>query len=164
QPCKKCGYESPEADKFCRSCGEQLAPENEFSAAPTLNHVRADQNPPMTGVGTGRFPPSVGDTIAGATERFSYPPQYAPMPVNMAPPMYFVPPKPESFPKLRLFGSFLKGVFFFLILAGLVAATASAVVFKQEAERESRARYEAESRARTRSNPNSRAQNAWDQM
>src|SRR5262245_2240601 len=168
QLCKKCGYVSPEADKFCRSCGDTLSVENEFSSAVTLNHSKVDSNPSAAYAGTGRLSPTVGDFVAGPTERFYLPPQYAPMPIPIAQPQYFAPPTPpaksESFPKLRLFGRAMKGLFFFLLFAGVVAATAAAVRFEQEARYERDRREEVERRDYARGNSNGRAQNAWEQM
>src|SRR5512145_55253 len=106
QPCKSCGYESPESDKFCRQCGGQLSEESEFTSAVTLNHGKVEPNPQMASVGTGRFPPSVGDMIAGDTERYYSPPQYASPPVNIErPPQYASPPvnikRPPTFAPLN---------------------------------------------------------------
>ncbi len=161
QPCKKCGYESPETDQFCRQCGAQLSTESEFSSAATLNYGRADPNPPVASVGTGRFPPSVGDTIAGETARYYYAPQYAPMPVNLAQAPNFAPPQSSRF---NAFARFMKGAFLFLLVAGLVGATAGAVFFSQEASHERQRRYELERKAQTRADANGRASDAWEQM
>src|SRR5262245_47973107 len=97
QPCKKCGYESPEQDKFCRQCGDQLSEETEFTAAVTLNHGRVEPQQPMTSVGTGRFPPSVGDMIAGDTERYYSTPQY----VAPAPAKFERPPASPAYAPLN---------------------------------------------------------------
>jgi len=167
QPCKKCGYVSPEADKFCRSCGDQLLTESEFSAAVTLNHGRVDLNPPTAVAGTGRFPPSIGDAIAGNTERYSSAPQYAPIPVQFVQPPNYAPPKSFLSSMGRSFSRFWKGAFFFLVFAGLLAATAGIVFFAKEAERANDRYYELEQRVRNRAswdNANGRAQDAWEQM
>jgi len=182
QPCKKCGYESPEADKFCRQCGGQLSTESEFSAAVTLNHGRVEPNPPMVGVGTGRFPPSVGDAIAAETERYYHPPQYssaqyapaqhasaqyAPAPANIERPPDFAPLDSASFSRLKSLSTFMKGAFTFLLVAALLVTTGMAVFFSQEASHQRRRNWELEERARARAggeNANGRAQNAWDQM
>jgi hypothetical protein len=164
QACKKCGYESPETDKFCRQCGGQFAAETEFSSATTLNHGRAEPNPPMASVGTGRFPPSVGDAIAGDTERYYSPPQYAPAPANIERPPTFAPLKPAAPSRLKSFSRFMKGVFTFLLVGALVATTGMAVFFSQEARYE---RWRAEQRGRSRDDgeqANGRARNAWEQM
>jgi hypothetical protein len=60
----------------------------------------------------------------------------------------------------------MKGVFAFLLFAGLLAATAAAVFFAQEAQNARRRNWELENgRARSRGeNANSRAQDAWQQM
>jgi hypothetical protein len=174
QACKKCGYESPETDKFCRQCGGQMATENEFTSANTLNHAKAEPNPPTVSVGTGRFSPSVGDAISGDTERYYTPPQYAPPAVtiqpapapanNERPPTYaLINPAPPAPSRFNSFSRFMKGVFTFLLFAGLVAATAAAVFFAQEARYERwRARERVESS--DRQNANGRARNAWEQM
>lgn len=179
QACKKCGYESPETDKFCRQCGGQLVTESEFTSATTLNHGKAEPNPPMVSVGTGRFSPSIGDAIGGDTERYYTPPQYAPPPANIERPPAPAPVNVERTPtyalinpnppapspsRFKSFSRFMKGVFTFLLFAGLVAATAAAVFFSQEAKYERwRARERAES-VDNGQNANGRAQNAWDQM
>ena len=167
QPCKNCGYESPEADKFCRQCGGQLSTETEFSAAVTLNHGRVEPNPPVAGVGTGRFPPSVGDAIGGATERYYSPPQYVPAPANIERPPSFAPLKSASFSWLKSFSRFMKGTFTFLFVAVLLVTTGMAVYFAQEADHQRRRNWELEERTRTRAdreNANGRAQDAWEQM
>lgn len=167
QPCKQCGYESPEADKFCRQCGGQLSTETEFSSAVTLNHGKSEPHPPVAGVGTGRFPPSVGDTIAGETERYYYPPQYASAPANIERPAGFAPLKPDSFSRLKSFSRFMRGTFLFLLVAALLVTTGMAVFFSQEANHQRRRNYELEERARARvgrEHANGRAQDAWDQM
>jgi hypothetical protein len=177
QACKTCGYESPEADKFCRQCGGQLSEESEFTSAVTLNHGKVEPNPQMASVGTGRFPPSVGDTIAGDTERYYSPPQYAAPPVNIErPPQYAAPPvnieRPPMYAPLPLpppsrfksFSGFMKGVFIFLLVSALFVTTGVAVFFSREADR---ARSELDRRDRSRAGgeqANGRAQNAWDQM
>src|SRR5215475_3480376 len=162
QPCKACGYESPETDKFCRQCGGQLAVESEASAAVTLNHGRVEPNPPVASVGTGRFPPSVGDVIAADTERYYSPPQYAPAPANIERPPSFTPLNSPSFPRLNLFSRLMKGMFTFLLVAGLLAATAAAVFWAQEATHQRWRAHELEEKARARAdreNANGRAQN-----
>jgi hypothetical protein len=166
QACKKCGYESPETDKFCRQCGGQFAAESEFSSATTLNHGRVEPNPPMASVGTGRFPPSVGDAIAGDTERYYSPPQYASAPANIERPPTFalLNPNPAPPSRSKSFSRFMKGMFTFLLFVALVVATGLAVFFSQEAKYE---RWRAEERARAADggeNANGRAKNAWDQM
>lgn len=167
QPCKKCGYESPEVDKFCRQCGDQLSTETEFSSAATLNHGKAEPNPLMVGVGTGRFPPSVGDAIAADTERYYYPPQYAPAPASIERSPSSAPLKSVSFSWLKSFSRFMKGAFTFLLVTALVVTTGVAVFFSQEAEHAQRRNYELENKARARAgggHANGRAQNAWEQM
>jgi hypothetical protein len=177
QACKKCGYESPETDKFCRQCGGQLVTESEFTSATTLNHGKAEQNPPIVGVGTGRFSPSIGDAIGGDTERYYTPPQYSPPPapierppaqatVERTPTFALINPNPPSPSRFDSFSRFMKGVFIFLLFAGLITATAAAVFWSQEAMNARRRNYELEN-GRTRSrgeNANSRAQDAWQQM
>jgi hypothetical protein len=166
-PCKNCGYESPEADKFCRQCGGQLSTESELSSAVTLNHGKAEPNPPLAGVGTGRFPPSVGDAIAADTERYYYPPQYVPAPANIERPVSFAPLKSDSSSRLKSFSRFMKGAFTFLLVTALVVTTGMAVFFSQEANQAQRRNYELENRARARAggeNANGRAQDAWQQM
>jgi hypothetical protein len=164
QPCKTCGYESPETDKFCRQCGGQLAVESEFSSAATLNHGRVEPNPPMASVGTGRFPPSVGDVIAADTERYYAPPQYASAPANTERPPSFAPPIPASPSRLKSFSVFMKGMFTFLLVSALLVTTGMAVFFSQEANH---ARRELDRRDRSTAGgeqANGRAQDAWEQM
>jgi hypothetical protein len=164
QACRTCGYESPEMDKFCRQCGGQLVVESEVSSAVTLNHGRVEPNPPMTSVGTGRFTPSVGDVIAGDTERYYSPPQYASAPANIERPPSFAPPNPASPSRLKLFSGFVKGMFAFLLVVALLVTTGMAVFFAQEADY---ARRELRNRDRSRDGmeqANGRAQDAWEQM
>jgi len=165
QPCKKCGYESPEQDKFCRQCGDQFAIESEFSAATTLNHGRVESHPPVASVGTGRFPPSVGDMIAGDTERYYSTPQYvAPAPANIERPPVYVPlplPPPS---RLKSFSGFMKGFFIFLLVTALIVTTGIAIRMGMEAD-EARRRLDERIRAIDgRERPDGRAQNAWEQM
>ncbi|HEV2668807.1 MAG TPA: zinc ribbon domain-containing protein [Blastocatellia bacterium] len=165
QPCKKCGYESPEQDKFCRQCGDQFAIESEFSAATTLNHGRVESHPPVASVGTGRFPPSVGDMIAGDTERYYSTPQYvAPAPANIErPPVYAPLPLPPP-SRLKSFSGFMKGFFIFLLVTALIVTTGIAIRMGMEAD-EARRRLDERIRAIDgRERPDGRAQNAWEQM
>lgn len=167
QACNKCGYESPETDRFCRQCGGQLSTDSELSPTMTFNHANVEPNPPVAGVGTGRFLPSVGDTIAGNTERYYSPPQYAPSPAIQERLLSFEPLKSNSFSWIKSFSSFMKGAFKFLLVAALIVTTGLAVFFAQEAEHARRRNYESEQRARERAgreNANGRAQYAWDQM
>lgn len=177
QPCKTCGYESPETDKFCRQCGGQLPVESEFSSAATLNHGRVEPNPPMASVGTGRLPPSVGDVIAADTERYYSPPQYASAPVNIErPPQYasapvnierpptFAPLNPATPSRLKSFSGFMKGVFMFLLVATLLVTTGMAIHFSQEASEARRRLWERDRSRDGREQADGRAQNAWDQM
>jgi hypothetical protein len=182
QPCKKCGYESPEADKFCRQCGEQILVESEFSSAATLNHGKSELPPPVSGIGTGRFGPSVGDVIAGETERYYYPPAYAPPPVTIAHPpnvanvanrpnlpnLANMPPvKAGPSPWLASLSGFFKGMLLFTLVGVLMVATGLTVFFSQQADRERERRYQADNRARVRSGSdlaNDRAQAVWNQM
>src|SRR5262249_26983431 len=71
QACSHCGYESPASARFCRQCGAHLAAETEFSSATTRNYGR--QAPPVSAP-SAPLPPSVGDAIAGETERYYQPP------------------------------------------------------------------------------------------
>ncbi len=167
QPCKKCGYESPEADRFCRQCGEQLSAESEFTPTMTFNQVRAETNPPVASVGTGRFPPSVSDTIGGATERYYSAPQYASAPVALETLHSYAPPKPTSSSWFKSFSRFMKGTFAFLLVVALVVTTSMAVKFSSDADHERWRNRELEERARNRAGretANGRAQNAWEQM
>jgi hypothetical protein len=171
EACKKCGYESPEADKFCRQCGDQLSAETEFTAAVTLNHGRVEPQQPMASVGTGRLAPSIGDTIAGDTERYYSPPQYAAAQANIErPPAYaerptayalINPPPPSRF---KSFSGFMKGLFMFLLVAALLVTTGIAVRFSMEAEQFRRELRERERSGDGREQADGRAQNAWDQM
>jgi len=167
QACDKCGYESPEADRFCRQCGGQLSPDTELSPTMTFNQAKVEQSPPVAGVGTGRFPPSVGDTIAGNTERYYSPPQYIPSPANLEPFPSMAPPKSGSSSWMKSFFRFMKGAYRFFLVAGLIVTTAMAVHFSQEANQARRDNYESQRRDRARAdreNANSRALNAWYQM
>jgi len=164
QACKTCGYESPELDKFCRQCGGQLAVESEVSSAVTLNHGRVEPNPPRASVGTGRFPPSVGDVVAGDTERYYSPPQYVSAPANIERSPSFTPQITASPSWLKLLSGFMKGIFALLIVGALVLATGLAVFFSQEAEH-TRRRLNERNRSRDgREEANGRAQDAWEQM
>jgi|SRR5262252_860625 len=176
QPCKACGYESPETDKFCRQCGGQLVVETEASAATTLNHGRVEPNPPMASVGTGRLPPSVGDVIAADTERYYSPPQYASAPAHIERPQYAsaqaaverpptfapLPLPPPS--RLKSFSGFMKGFFLFLLVTALIVTTSIAIHNGMEAD-EARRRLDERNRAIDgRERADGRAQNAWEQM
>jgi hypothetical protein len=77
QTCQHCGYESPAGARFCRQCGAPHFVETEVSAAATRNYGK--QEPPVATAGSGHLPPSVGDIVAGETERY-YQPPYAPAP------------------------------------------------------------------------------------
>ncbi|MCI0525572.1 MAG: zinc-ribbon domain-containing protein, partial [Acidobacteria bacterium] len=77
QTCQHCGYESPTGARFCRQCGAPHFVETEVSVAATRNYGK--QEPPVATAGSGHLPPSVGDAIAGETERY-YQPPYAPAP------------------------------------------------------------------------------------
>jgi hypothetical protein len=164
QPCKACGYESPETDKFCRQCGGQLAVETEASAATTLNHGRMEPNPPIASVGTGRLPPSVGDVIAADTERYYSPPQYASAPANIERPPTYAPIVPAKPSRLKMFSGFMKGTFMFLLVAALLVTTGIAVRFSMEADEAWRRLNERERSREGREQAGGRAQNAWDQM
>jgi hypothetical protein len=164
--CNKCGHDSPDTDKFCRFCGAQLKPETEFTSAPTLNHGKVEPQGPS--LGTGRLPPSIGDITLGETGRMYYAPQYVPGPPPvMAQPQMVVAPAPQKHSVGRAFSGFFKGLMILLLFGGLLAATASAVFFSQEARRERDRRNDVENRRRDRGDGNyatGRAQDAWDQM
>lgn len=164
QPCKQCGYESPESDKFCRQCGDQLAIESEFSAAVTLNRGRVEPQPPVASVGTGRFPPSVGDTIAGDTERYYSPPHYASAPANIERPPAYAPLNSEAPSRLKTFSGFMKGMFMFLLVTALLITTVMTVRFSMEADEANRRLNERDRAMDGREQADGRAQNAWDQM
>jgi hypothetical protein len=164
QPCKACGYESPETDKFCRQCGGQIAVETEASAATTLNHGRVEPNPPIASVGTGRFPPSVGDVIAADTERYYSPPQYASAPANIERPPAYAPIDPAKPSRLKSFSGFMKGMFMFLLVVALIVTTGMAVRFSMEADEAWRRLNERVRSGEGREQAGGRAQNAWDQM
>jgi hypothetical protein len=164
QPCKACGYESPETDKFCRQCGGQLPVETEASAATTLNHGRVEPNPPMASVGTGRFPPSVGDVIAADTERYYSPPQYASGPANIERPPAYAPLNPPPPSRLKTFSGLMKGMFMFLLVSALLLTTVMAVRFSMEADEANRRLNEKDRAFDGREQADGRAQNAWDQM
>jgi len=152
-------------DKFCRQCGGQLAVESEASAAVTLNHGRVEPNPPVASVGTGRFPPSVGDAIAGNTERYYSPPQYAPpAPANIERPPVYAPLNPPPPSRLKTFSGFLKGMFMFLLVAALLVTTGMAVRFSIEADQARRRLNERDRSRAGREQADGRAQNAWEQM
>ncbi len=157
--CRKCGFESPDTDHFCRQCGAQLAPAPEFASP-----ADPSQRPAQT-ANTGRLPVNIGDAIAGETLRFQPPQPYAPAPVYYAP-APIVAPQPEKSASgfFRSMSGFLRGFFFFAIIAGLVAATGTAVFWAQEARREREKRVESDIRNQVRSSANRRAEAAWDQM
>ena len=164
QPCKACGYESPETDKFCRQCGGHLAVETEASAATTLNHGRVEPNPPMASVGTGRLPPSIGDVIAADTERYYSPPQYASAPANIERPPTIAPLSQATPSRLKSFSGFMKGMFMFLLVAALLVTTGLAVRFSMEADETRRELWKRDRSGEGREQAGGRAQNAWDQM
>jgi hypothetical protein len=186
QPCKTCGYESPEMDKFCRQCGGQLTTENEFTSAATLNHGKAESNSQAPSVGTGRLSPNIADVISADTERYYTPPQYAPahaptpaptpiptpapVPVQIAYeriPTYALPTlNPEPHSRFKSFSSFMKGMFTFLLFVALLVTTALTVYFAQEAQQARYRNWERENaRGRSRGdNANNRAQDALSQM
>jgi hypothetical protein len=178
QACKKCGYESPEADKFCRQCGDQLAAETDFTAAVTLNHGKVEPQQPMASVGTGRLAPSIGDTIAGDTERYYSPPQYASAQANIERPSVYVerpptyverppayapinPPPPSRF---KSFSGFMKGLFTFLLFAALLVTTGVAVRFSMDLDQARRQLRERDGSLEGREQAGGRAQTAWEQM
>jgi hypothetical protein len=178
EACKKCGYESPETDKFCRQCGDQLAAETEFTAAVTLNHGRVEPQQPMASVGTGRLAPSIGDSIAGDTERYYSPPQYVAAQANIERPQAYVertqayverptvyapinPPPPTRF---NSFSGFMKGLFMFLLVAALLATTVVAVISSMERDEARRRLRERDNSEDRMEQADGRAQNAWDQM
>lgn len=162
EACKICGYESPETDKFCRQCGGQT----EFtSTATTFNRAKMEQNPP--GVGTGRLSPSIGDAIAGDTERYYYPPQYAQSPPSIERVPAYGPLRPEARPRSKTFSRLMKGMATFLLFGGLLVTTAFAVFFSQEANRQRELLNELERKTNGKAggnNANGRAHNAWEQM
>lgn len=178
EACKKCGYESPETDKFCRQCGDQLSAETEFTAAVTLNHGRVEPQQPMASVGTGRLAPSIGDTIAGDTERYYSPPQYAAAQANIErPPVYverppayverpmaYAPINPPPPSRFNSFSRFMKGMFMFLVFVALIVTTGVAVRFSMEADQARRELRERDGSSEGRERADGRAQNAWDQM
>jgi hypothetical protein len=165
QPCKQCGYESPEADKFCRQCGGQLTDESEFTSAVTLNHGRVEPNPPVASVGTGRFPPSIGDVITANTERYYSPPQYAaPAQANVERPPVYTPLLLQPPSRLKSFSGFMKGFFIFLLVTALIVTTGIAIRMNMEAD-EFRRRLDERDRSRDgRERADGRAQIAWEQM
>jgi hypothetical protein len=165
-PCKNCGYESSEADKFCRQCGGQFSMESEFSSASTLNQSNGGPSPAVANPGSGRFPPSAGDLIAGETERYYTPPQYAPPAIYIsqpADPSLSRPPLP-TWP--RVLAGFMKGTAIFLLVAGLLTATGMAVFFKMESDMEAQRRYDMEQRSKIAqgSDANGQAQDIWTQI
>src|SRR5262247_1150342 len=171
QACKQCGYESPETDKFCRQCGDQLAVENEVTAAVTLNHGRVEPQQPMASVGTGRLAPSIGDTIAGDTERYYSPPQYASAQANIERPTAYserltpyAPINPPSPSRFKSFSRFMKGMFMFLLVPALLVTTGMAVRFSMEASEARRELWKRDRSGEGREQADGRAQNAWDQM
>jgi hypothetical protein len=171
EACKKCGYESPETDKFCRQCGDQLSAETEFTAAVTLNHGRVEPQQPMASVGTGRLAPSIGDTIAGDTERYYSPPQYAAPQANIERPTAYAErptayalintPPPSRF---NSFSRFMKGMFMFLVFVALIVTTGVAVRFSMEADQARRQLRERDGSREGREQADGRAQTAWEQM
>ncbi len=85
QSCQQCGFLSPTSARFCRQCGSTLFVETELSGAATRNYGR--QEPSIATPVSGHLPPSVGDAIAGETERYYQPPPWSPVPLtpNTAP-------------------------------------------------------------------------------
>ncbi|MGH9845126.1 MAG: hypothetical protein ACREEM_40940 [Blastocatellia bacterium] len=78
QSCQQCGFLSPTSARFCRQCGSTLFAETELTAAATRNYGR--QEPSVAAPASGHLPPSVGDAIAGETERYYQPPPWSPVP------------------------------------------------------------------------------------
>ena len=70
QHCQYCGYESSTIDRFCRQCGGSLLNESEVTTATTRNYARQEFAGPAASVSSGQLPPSVGDVLAGETERY----------------------------------------------------------------------------------------------
>src|SRR5262249_56033874 len=93
------------------------------------------------------FPPSVGDTIAGNTERYYTPPQYIPSPANLEPLPSFAPLKSASSSWMKSFFRFMKGAYRFLLVAGLIVTTGMAVFFAQEASHERYRNWEQQNKA-----------------
>jgi ribosomal protein L40E len=80
QSCTQCGFDSPDHARFCRQCGATLFVETDVSGAATRNYGR--QTPPVAAAAPASdpLPPSVGDALAGATERYYQPPMWTPPP------------------------------------------------------------------------------------
>jgi len=78
QSCQQCGFVSPTSARFCRQCGTTLFAETELTAAATRNYGR--QEPSIAAPVSSHLPPSVGDAIAGETERYYQPPPWSPVP------------------------------------------------------------------------------------
>jgi hypothetical protein len=75
QPCQNCGFESPASDRYCRQCGAPLIVETDTTAASTRNYPRKEEIP--SPYSSGQLRPSVGDVIAGETERYYQAPSVA---------------------------------------------------------------------------------------
>jgi hypothetical protein len=133
---------------------------------------------PMASVGTGRLAPSIGDTIAGDTERYYSPPQYAAAQANIERPQAYVerpqayverpqayapinPPPPSRF---NSFSRFMKGMFTFLLVVALIVTTGIAIHQGMEADEARRRLWERDRSRDGREQADGRAQNAWDQM
>ena len=164
-PCKICGNESSEADKFCRQCGGQLSAESDFSSAATLNHGKGGPNPAVATAGTGRFPPSAADAILGETERYYNPPVYAPPPIYISQPPDLAQSR-QSLTWPKALAGFMKGLALFLLFAGLLTATGMAVYFSTEADRERDRRNDMEQKMSIGrgGDANSQAQDVWGQV
>ncbi|MDX2030630.1 MAG: zinc ribbon domain-containing protein [Blastocatellia bacterium] len=157
--CNKCGFESPDTDQFCRQCGAQIASLPEFASP-----AGAPNRPAQT-AGTGRLPSNIGDAIAGDTMRFYGQPPSGAMPVYYAPAPAMAPSQekpPSNF--FRSMSGFMRGLFFFILIAGLVGATGTAVFWSQEARRERDRRVQSDIRNEARISANRRAESAWEQM
>ncbi len=71
QHCPTCGYQSPDGTRFCRQCGEQLAPGSDPLESTTRTYGRREAVAPAAG--SMSLPPSIGDAVAGDTARYQRP-------------------------------------------------------------------------------------------
>jgi hypothetical protein len=163
-PCKNCGNESSESDKFCRQCGQPTA-ESEFSLAATLNHAKGGPNPADANTGSVRFSPKAGEVLS-ETERYYTPPQYAPPAIYISQPSDPALSSAQTFTWPRVLAGFMKGTGIFLLVAGLLTSTGMAVYFKMESDQEAQRRSDVEQRARIPQggDANGQAQDIWGQI
>ncbi len=122
QPCQNCGFESPASDRYCRQCGAPLSFETETTAARTRNYPRQEATP--SAYSSGQLRPSVGDVIAGETERYYQAPSVA---AGISPDTAHIKSKLRFWSRF----SFWRSIFLLLVLCiGLAIGAAVSSLFR----------------------------------